>query len=297
MLSVRILPRRRCAADPDVVARIRAARELAKDGNAAARDALETAFDREPFWGVLAETARALGATRAPWASSIFIGALSHPHPKVVRAAAEALGNFRDPDVAAALIEAAQGHASYFVRACALTALGKTRDSRAFDVLVAASEERTWNGTVESGAIAGLAELADARAMPFVLDASGAELSEGVRRAAVTALGRIAELVENERARAIDALERRLDDETYFVAIAAILAAESVGDVRFLPALERIGEQAFDGRMRRDAMEAAIRIRRESKVPTQVKILRDDIDELREQQRKLREKIETIART
>ncbi|HEY6449685.1 MAG TPA: M1 family aminopeptidase [Candidatus Cybelea sp.] len=283
--------------DPDVVARIRAARELAKDGNAASRNALETAFDREPFWGVLAEAARALGATRAPWASSILIGALSHRHPKVARAAAEALGNFRDPGVAAALIAAAQGHASYFVRACALTALGKTRDCRAFDVLVAASKERTWNGTVESGAIAGLAESADARAMPLVLDASGPERSEGVRRAAVTALGRIAQLVENERARALDALEWRLDDETYSVAVAAILAAESVGDVRFLPALERLGEQASDGRLRRDAIEAAIRIRRESKVPTQVKMLRDDIDELREQQRKLQEKVEALART
>ncbi len=284
-------------ADPDAIARIRAARELVKDGSRAARRAIESAFDREPFWGVLAEAADALGATRAPWARSTLMGALSHPHPKVVRAAATALGNFRDPGVASALIAAAQGHASYFVRACALTALGKTRDPRAFDVLAAASKQRTWNGTVESGAIAGLAELADARAMPAVLNACAPEMTEGVRRAAVTALGRIAALVENERTAAVDALERRLDDESFSVAVAAILATESVGDARLLPALERLGEQAFDGRLRRHAMEAAIRIRRDLKVPAQVKILRNDIDELREEQRKLQEKIEALART
>ncbi len=104
-------------------------------------------------------------------------------------------------------------------------------------------------------------------------------------------------LVESERTRAIDALEQRLDDETLSVAIGAVAAAESLGDVRLLPTLERLGEQAFDGRLRRHAMEAAIRIRKSSKVPTQVNILRDDIDELREQQRKLQEKIEAIART
>ena len=40
------------AADPDVIARIRAARELAKDGGRVAREAIVTAFAREPFWGV-----------------------------------------------------------------------------------------------------------------------------------------------------------------------------------------------------------------------------------------------------
>ncbi|MGA7284427.1 MAG: HEAT repeat domain-containing protein, partial [Candidatus Cybelea sp.] len=122
------------------------------------------------------------------------------------------------------------------------------------------------------------------------------ERSEGLRRAAAGALGRLAGLVENVRTAAIDALEQLIGDETFLVAISAIAAAESLGDVRLLPALERIAEQGFDGRMRRDATEAAIRIRKNSKVPTQVKILRDDIDELRAEQRRLQEKIETIAR-
>ena len=283
--------------DPDVVARICAGRELAADGSRVARDAIEAAFEREPFWGVLAETARAIGATRAPWARAALIRALAHAHPKVVRAVAEALGSFRDPEVAEALIGVAQAHASYFVRASALTALGKTRDRRAFGVLANAAKERTWNGTVESGAIAGLAELADARAMPLILDAADPQCEEGLRRAAVIALGRVGTLVEAQRAAVIDTLEQRLDDETLSVALGAIAAAASLGDVRLLAALERLGEQAFDGRLRRHAMEAAIHIRKSSRIPAQVNILRDDVDELREQQRRLQEKIEAIART
>jgi aminopeptidase N len=283
--------------DPDVVARIRAARELAKDGGHTARKAIEEAFDREAFWGVLAETASAIGATRAPWARSILIRALSHKHPKVARAVAAALGNFRDPEVAAVLIEAAQRHASYFVRAAALTALGKTRDPRAFEVLATAAKERTWNATVEGGAIQGLAELADPRAMSLVLEACGPRNGESFRHAAVRSLGRVGELVEEERTRAVDAVEERLDDEMFWVASGAIAAAESLADVRLLPALERVGEQGVDGRLRRHATEAAIRIRKASKVPAQVRILRDDIDELRAEQRRLQEQLEAISRT
>ena len=58
--------------------------------------------------------------------------------------------------------------------------------------------------------------------------------------------------------------------------------------------LDRLARQAVDGRMRRDAMEAAIRIRQAAKVPAQVKGLREDIDELREDQRRLQEKLSLI---
>ncbi|HYL27301.1 MAG TPA: M1 family aminopeptidase, partial [Candidatus Nitrosotalea sp.] len=284
-------------AEPNLVARVRAARELAKDGGRVAREAIVTAFERERFWGVLVETAHALGETRAPWARQILIGALSHTHPKVVRAAAEALGSFRDADAAAALISTARDHESYLVRGAALTALGKTRDVRAFDVLTTALKERTWNSVVESGAVLGLAELAEARATASILEACAPEHDDPLRRAAVTALARIGSLVESERDLVVDAIERHLDDETFSVVLAAIAGAQALGDARLLQALDRVAQQGFDGRVRRHATEAATSIRRGAKVPVQVTHLRNDIDELRAEQRRLQEQIEAIART
>ncbi|HEY1656125.1 MAG TPA: M1 family aminopeptidase [Candidatus Tumulicola sp.] len=283
--------------DPDVVARIRAARELAKDGTHAAVEALNAAFADEPFWGVLAQAAAAIGETHAPWARRILVGALTHSHPKVRRAAAAALGNFRDAEAAAALVPAATRDGSYFVRAAALESLGKTRDPRAFDVLAAAVEERTWNGIVEGGAVRGLAELADARAFALVLAATRPERDDGLRRAAAVAVGRIGELVEEDRTRAVRALEDLLDDSAFLVQIAALGAAEKLGDARLLPALERLAQSAFDGRTRRDALEAAIRVRETLKIPAQVNGMRNDIDGLREEQRKLQEKIEALSRS
>ncbi len=283
--------------DPDVVARIRAARELAKDGTHVAVDALSNAFADEPFWGVLAESAATIGTTRAPWARGLLIGALEHAHPKVRRAVAAALGNFRHAAVAEALVPVAQNDSSYFVRSAALEALGKTRDARAFDVLAAVAKERTWNSTVEAGAIRGLAELADSRALALALDAAGPRNDEGLRRAAADAIARIGQAVEEQRTRAVSALEELLDDPSFLVQLAALRAAESLGDARLLPSLDRLAQTAFDGRTRRDALEAAIRVREAAKVPAQVRGMRTDIDELREDQRKLQEKIEALARS
>ncbi len=132
--------------------------------------------------------------------------------------------------------------------------------------------------------------------MPLAVDAARADNGDGLRRAAVAAIGRIGELVETERTHAVEAIDERLDDAAFQVQIAALAAAESLGDARLLPTLDRLSQAAFDGRVRRDAMEAAIRVREAAKVPGQVSAMRGDIDELREEQRKLQEKIETLSR-
>ncbi|HEV3152298.1 MAG TPA: M1 family metallopeptidase [Candidatus Baltobacteraceae bacterium] len=285
------------ANDPSVVARIRAARELAKDGSAPAREALANAVENETFWGVLEQTAHALGKTRAAWARDILVRAMSHSNPKVRRAAASALGEFKDAEAAAALLGPASDDASYFVQAAALHSLGKTRDRRAFEILAAAVRARSWNGTVESGAARGLGELADSRATSLLVEACKAGNEEALRRAALGAIAQQGELVHSERPAALDAIAAALDDSNFIVQRGAIHAAERLADARFLPDLDRLSAAAFDGRIRRDSTEAGMRIRESAKVPAQVTGLRTDLDALREEQRKLQDKIETIARS
>jgi aminopeptidase N len=285
------------AGDPNVAARIHAVRALAKDGSALSRTAIEKAFATDPFWGVLDQAAHALGATRAPWAQRMLVKWLSHEHPKVRRAVAAALGEFRNAESASALLGPASGDASYFVQAAALHALGKTRDPRAFDVLASALSGSSWNGTVESGAARGLGELADTRATDLLIAATQPGRDESLRRAALGALARSGELIERDRARIAEAIGDRLDDPMFLVQISAIAAAEKLADSRFISALERLESSGFDGRIRRDAAEAAVRIRESQKVPAQVSGLRTDLDALREEQRKLQEQIEAISRT
>jgi aminopeptidase N len=278
--------------EPSPVARIRAARALGKDDARRAHDALASALRDEPFWGVAVEIASVLGEARSDYAREALLAALAHPHPKVRRAVADALGTYRDADVATALM-AQRSDVSYFVIASALTALGKTRDGRAFDALVAACAEPSWNEVIAAGAARGLAELADARALEPLIAASRPDRPEPLRRVAVGALARLATLVDSVRTSVTEELTRALEDPSYLVRLSTYAACETLADARLLPVLDRLATAESDGRSRRDASEAALRIRIAAKTPPELIRLREEVDRLRDDVNRLRDRTVT----
>jgi aminopeptidase N len=280
--------------DPSPIARIRAAKALAKEGGRVAREALEAALASDPFWGAGVEVAAALGASRTPSARAALLAHVRHRHPKVRRAIAEALGNWRDDEVAQALL-GMRGDASYFVAGASLHALGKTRAAVAFDALVAAIPTPSWNETIAAGAVRGLGALADARALPVLLETLRPERPEPLRRAAAGALAHLGTLVDTTRTQAVDAIERALSDSAYLVRVAAYAAAERLRDARLLPVLDRLGVSESDGRLRRDAMEAAMRIREDQTKPAELARLREELDTLRDESRALRERLDALG--
>ncbi len=284
------------AGDPSVVARIRAGRELVKDGSAQARAAVAAALKGDAFWGVGAELASALGKSRAAWARDLLLATIAHPHPKVRRAVADALGGFREPAVAEALIAPATGDESYFVQRSALQALGKTRSEKAFKILRDAARTTSWNGVIESGAALGLGELGDPRATPLLLELTKPGGDVATRGAALLALARQGELLESERAAAVDAIAGAIGDANFFISRSGVVAAEHLADKHFLQPLEWLAQTGFDGRLRRDAADAAARIREAQKTPAAVTGLRTDLDALREEHRKIQEKLDAISR-
>ncbi len=282
--------------DPSPSARIRAAKALAKDAGRRAREALAAALGRDPFWGVGVEVAAALGSVPGPSARAALLANLAHPHPKVRRAVAEALGAWRDPEVAGALLGLRED-ASYFVVGAALHSLGKTRDPRALDALVAALATPSWNDTIAAGALLGLGELADARALPPLLDALDPQRTEPRRRAAATAVARLGGQLDAVRTAAVEGIARALRDPGYLVRLAAYRAAERLGDARLLPLLDRLAQTETDGRLRRDATEAAIRIREEAEKPAELARLREELDRLRSESLSLRERLDALSPT
>jgi aminopeptidase N len=282
--------------EPSPIARIRAAKALAKDGSRVARETLAHALAHDPFWGTGVEVAAALGASHAPSARAALLANVAHPHPKVRRAIADALGHWRDADVATALL-GMRDDVSYFVVAAALHALGKTRDPRAFDALADAIPVRSWNETIAAGAVRGLGAFADARALPVLEEALRPERPEPLRRAAVGAVAQLGTLVEPTRTQAVEAVERALDDHAYLVRMSAFAAAERLGDPRLLPALDRLAVTESDGRLRRDAAEAAIRIREQQTKPAELVRLREELDKLRAESQALRERLDELGPT
>jgi len=279
--------------DPSPTARIRAAKALAKDDRRAAREALAEALAHDPFFGVGVEVAAALSDSRAPSARAALLANAAHPHPKVRRAIAKALGAWRDAEVAGTLL-GLRDDPSYFVIADALHALGKTRDARAFDALVAAVGEPSWNETIAAGAVRGLGALADARALAVLQGALDPSRHPALRRAAVAAVAELGTLVDSVRTEAADAVNRVLDDADYLVRVSACTAAERIADPRLLPTLDRHALAERDGRMRRHAAEAAIRVREAQSKPAELVRLRDEVDRLRAESRALRERLDGL---
>jgi aminopeptidase N len=280
--------------DPSPLARIRAAKALARDNNRIAREALAHALANDPFWGTAVEVAAALGKSRAPSARATLLRNVGHAHPKVRRAVADALGNWRDEEVATALLSLREDP-SYFVAGSALHALGKTRDERAFDALVGGLATPSWSETIAAGAARGLGALADARALPVLEDALRAGRPEPLRRAAVAAIAQLGTLVDATRTRATEAVERALTDAAYLLRLSAFTAAEKIGDARLLPALDRLAAAEGDGRLRRDAAEAAIRVREEQTKPAELAEMREELDRLRAESQTLRERVDELS--
>jgi aminopeptidase N len=280
--------------DPAPVARIRAAKALGKSPASAARTALARALAHEPFWGVAVELAKVLGDARAPYARAALLAARTHAHPKIRAAVAAALGRYRDAEVADAL-RALCEDASYKVCAAAAEALGATRDPGAFARLVDLIATPSWRETIASGAARGLAALADERALAPLLAAADASRPEPLRRAALGALAVHATSIEAARPAVRDAIERALDDPLYPVRVSAYAAAETLGDAQLLPALERHATSEIDGRLRREAVEAAQRIRAAAKTPPELTRLREDIETLRAEVNRLRALVEADA--
>ncbi len=278
--------------DPSPAARIRAAEALAKDDRRVAREALAHALAHDPFFGVGVEIAAMLGDSRAPSARATLLANVAHPHPKVRRAIAKALGAWRDAGVASALLELRED-VSYFVAGDALHALGKTRDARAFDALGAAVGVPSWNETIAAGAVRGLGALADARALPVIEAALAPGRPQPLRRAAVAAVAELGSLVDSARAQAVDAVNRTLDDSDTLLRMWACSAAEQLADARLLPALDRMRDER-DGRIRRHAAEAAIRVREAQSKPAELARLRDEVDRLRAESRELRERLDAL---
>jgi aminopeptidase N len=288
---------RRALRDGPLVVRLRAAGRLAKDAGAETVAALSRAVREDPFWGVRAEAAAALGKVRTPAAREALLAALGKvEHPKARRAVASALGQFREDEAVAEALAGvlSRGDPSIFVEAEAADALGRTRQPAARAALERAiATKESWADTVRAGAVRGLGRLADPSVVPALVERLRPVHHPRVRSAAALALAEVgSRLVVRDAVREV--LEPRLDDRDFRVQLAAIVALRTLGDERAVPALRRAADQALDGRIRRGARTAARRLEQQAERTAEVARLSDALDALRRQAADLATRLEKL---
>lgn len=300
--------------DADVRGRIEAAEALGKLADAQSVATLEAALLAEPFWAVRAAIARALGAQHTERALDALINALDRldpqTEPKARRAIVAALGEFqaREGTTQVALAERAaatlaalleRGDPSYRVFASAASALGATRAPGAFERLTALVETPSWLEIIRGGVFAGLGATGDRRAID-ILATWATDLGRPMDARAAAARG-LAALAQTKRiepgadqTRAVDALIAALDDPWDATVASAIGALAAWGDRRAIPALQRLVTTHVDERVIRGARVVIRRLQTGDTASAATGQLRDDVETLRDENRKLRARLDTL---
>jgi aminopeptidase N len=276
---------------PTAIARARAARALGEATAVGAVPALREALLGDRFWAVQAQAAGALGEIRGPAALEALGEGLTVKHPKARRAVVRALGQFRLPRAAELLRTPAASDASYFVEGEALKALGRTRQTGTRGELIAALPRESFGSVIRALALEGLAESADAAALPAVLDRLRYGEPVQARVAAVRALGKLGEGKRDP----LDRLIQLLEDPDFYVRLAACEALAELGKRETNGPLERLLRADPSGRVQRAAREAIARIAAGKGEPgnlasvrSEVGALRDDVAALRAELSELR---------
>jgi len=250
-----------------------AAQALSKSDDPVTIEALARRIgDEAEFWGVRADCAEALGSIRAREAFDALQAAIGVAHPKVRRAVVSALGRFRTPAAAAALTPRALRDESYLVESEAARALGRTRQTSAFETLLDLLDRRSWAEVVAAGAVDGLAALRDDRALPHLFARTRYGHPSRVRRAATLA---IPKLSTDRRAR--EHLEELLDDADPILRIDVVRALSDLADARSRSALRSRAEIDLDPRVRRRIREVVRDLGGERKQTDQLK---EDVERL-----------------
>ncbi len=280
--------------DEDVMCRIEAINALAKNASPRAVEALARVVEKDPFWGVAVEAANALGKIGGSLAKGELIRLLKLvTHPRVRRSIVDALGNFRgDSEVAKVLLSIAKDDKeSDYVRYAALVSLGKLRIRDLEGELMKALEYGGFNFILTQGAVRGLGELGTDDAFKVVLNYTEPDKPTLVRAAAVMALSGFI-----DRREALNRLIELARDEQFRVRYTVVAVADEVKHPALLPMLDDLASRDPDGRVRRLAREVAKRIRDQLERGVEYQRLREELEQVREEHRRLMEEVGRLER-
>src|SRR5579885_2520064 len=300
------------AHDPDILGRIEAAEALGKKGGDENIAALATALFHDPFWAVSRDVAKALGAIGTAKAQDALLQGLQQLDPaqfsRVRAAIATALGEFQAPEQAELAQRSAQalstllqkGDTSYLVETAAAEALGKTRTPGSVELLEKLLSRPTWNATVEKGILTGLALSGEDR----IVEILSSWLADTHRRpterlaaaSAIEVMGKHRYLYsETACQRAITALCMAVEHDNWpRVRAVAALALMPFGDKRAIAPLERAVSHELESRGERNMRTAIMALRSGGSSDEQLKELRQNLDRLREENRKLQEQLSAL---
>ncbi len=204
--------------------------------------ALGNAARQDRFWGVRAESLRALGRVGGPGAQKHILAALDDQKPWLRQVAVEMMRDFKDdPGVAGRLETVYREDKAYRVRGAALASLGLLKPANGLEILKSAAAADSPDDRLRIAALRAMGPLGDDRAAPVLLEWSATGKPFAVRSAAISSLGRLDKKNETITQRLIAYLGEPYRN-VRFAAIAALGQRGDPAAVAPLEALLKSGE-------------------------------------------------------
>jgi aminopeptidase N len=291
--------------DPDPISRIHAAKALAKKGGLEAVKALSDSLTGDAFWGVRVEAAKQLAHVKLDQAVDALIAGLNDEDARVRRSVVDALSKIKTTQSYEALKQVLEkGDASYYVEASAARALGgmvsanlKDKEDEVLQLLTHVLRERAgWNEVVRGGAIAGLSQIKSSPvALQVILEYTTPGVPQPLRLTAIRALGTISTgQTPNNTEWILEQLEE-LSGETFFLTQVAVVGGlGQMETAKAIGVLQSLAEQTPDGRVRRIAEEAILKVQKNIGSDQAVKQLREELDQLKKENQELKSRMENL---
>ncbi|MEM4239491.1 MAG: HEAT repeat domain-containing protein, partial [Nitrososphaerota archaeon] len=278
--------------DEHVYCRVLAARALGRIGGAKAVEALRRSLVGDSFWGVSAEAARALGELRTEEARKALLEALEKvKNAKVRRVICEALGNFRGRETVEALSRVlSSDEESYYVRQSAAISLGRTKEAEVYETLLRHIDTPSHASAITAGVLRGLAELGGEDSLKVLLRYAESDKKTPARAAAVASLGKFP-----GRREVMESLRHYARDPNYRVRQAVIAACRELLSPDVIGILEDLAQNDAYEMNRRAARDAAERVRRSLERGVEYKELREELERIKEENRRLVERVSILA--
>ncbi len=264
--------------------------------------------------------ASALGVIGTGKSQDVLLQAFQELDPtqfsRVRAAIASTLGKFQAPAQAELAERSAQalsallekGDVSYMVESAAASALGRTRVSGSFDQLLKLIDRPSWMDMVQRGIFSGLAATGEDRVVEYIaayladthtVDGRREANHPTMRSAAAHGMGTLGEnqylYSEEARQRAVTALIQAVEHDTWEpVRAISARALMSLGEKRAINVLERVARHELESHVQRNMRVAAHVLRTANKTDEQLKQLRKDLDQVREENRKQKEQLESL---
>jgi len=276
---------------------LRAARALMKADGRRGVDAVYKAQADHPFYGVRAALAGLVAGRGTRDARDALTAQLdTETEPRVLRALVTALATFRDAEMADRALQMLDGDLpTWHVHGALLLALGRTGDPRAVPALRAALSTPSWADLICQRALVGLAHTRDPAVLDDLLAHTQPRFGDRTRAVAANALGLLADVSEAPvRRAAVERLVELLPEGGFRTQLSAIAALARIRDPAALGALSRTHATAPDGRTRRSAYEAMLRIRRGRTVEAGWMGLQERVEALSAQNAHLRERLDRL---